>query len=165
MQIDKKKLLAQIAANVNGTSISEPKAASGHGDFTGLESHSLKLNGRLHPVHAALNDAWKARTPPFDRDLVSLADIRGRLAHLIPRLAATTDRRLATYLRQPPIGARPIRHQRTIRTPVCAGRVRLWVIHNIDLWIHASDREISRHLERTHPTTVACQTRVDGERA
>jgi hypothetical protein len=165
MHTDKNKLLAHITATVNGTSISEPKAASGNSDSTGLESHSLKLNSRLQPVHAALNDAWKARTPPFDKDLVSLADIRGRLAHLIPRLAATTDRRLATYLRQPPISAKPIRHQRTIRTPICAGRVRLWIIHNVDLWIHASDREISRHLERTHPTTVAWQMGVDSERA
>jgi hypothetical protein len=148
MHTDKRVIAAHITDKVNGTSAFQPKATKPATDFSGCASQSLKLNGLLQPVHSELIGAWLHKTPPFDKDLVSLAGIRNRLAHLIPRLADITDRRLAAYLRQPPIGAKSIRHQRTIRTTDCAGRVRLWVIRNSDLWMHASDREISRHLER-----------------
>jgi hypothetical protein len=148
MTANNRTLLAQIAAKVKGEPISPAQMTCSSG--TKLKSDAAKsaLEAPYHPIHAGLIGAWVGRTPPFDRDLVSVGDIRKRLTGALPGLDDLTDRRLVSYLRLAPISARPIRHQRLIRTLQSNGRLRLWVLHNSSHWLVASEKAIGRHLSR-----------------
>jgi hypothetical protein len=113
------------------------------------------------PVHAELLEAWERREAPFDKDLVTVKEVRFCLANRGVNERTLSDRRISQYLRATPINAQPMEHQVRLNKQSANERVRIWVLRNIHIWRRQSSTCISRHLLRgemplgTSPNQIA----------
>jgi hypothetical protein len=98
------------------------------------------------PVHAELLEAWERHEAPFDKDLVTLKDVRFGLSSRGVNEKNISDRRIGQYLRTAPINAQPMEHQVRLTKQSATERVRIWVLRNMPIWRRQSSTSISRHL-------------------
>jgi hypothetical protein len=98
------------------------------------------------PFHAELLDAWTRREAPFDKDLVTLKDVRFCLCNRGVNEKNISDRRISQYLRAAPINAQPMEHQVRLTKQSTTERVRIWVLRNMHIWRCQSSTSINRHL-------------------
>jgi hypothetical protein len=98
------------------------------------------------PVHAELLEAWTRREAPFDKDLVTIKEVRFSLCNRGVNDKNISDRRISQYLRTAPINALPMEHQVRLTKQRATERVRIWVLRNMHVWRRQSSASISRHL-------------------
>jgi hypothetical protein len=110
------------------------------------ESKMRMIASSRHPTHAELIDAFEEGAPPFDKDLVRLEDVRECLRMRGIDIRNLSNRRITDLLRELPIGAKRMEHQRRITHHGQSIRIRPWVVRNFTTWEQASDKGISEHL-------------------
>lgn len=115
------------------------------------EAKRRMIDASYHPVHAGLIDAYEALQPPFDRDVVVLKAVASSLRFTVPGIEQLSERQIGEFLRAAPISAQRVEHQRNISSARYTGRTRIYVLKNFSFWKHASEKEISQHLETGAP--------------
>jgi hypothetical protein len=119
------------------------------------ESKRRMIAESRHPVHAEMIDAFEDGASPFHRDLVRLDEVRECLRTRGIDTRNLSDHRLGAFLRDAPIGAKRMEHQRRIDIHGLTIRVRPWVVRNFQDWENASDKAIRDHMVAVRPDVLS----------